>query len=150
MHDVILILSNYQLQIARKFGLDQSLFSRIQDAYIGMEERPNVYSLREQFRMNPAICRFSNEYFYEGKLNSNSIVTDNTFNLKPYNVFSLNFVQSKRNTYNYQNENEAEFVIEILNVIRAYADPMKNSYAIITPYTAQKEQIEVLLRYKVN
>lgn len=134
-------------QEAKKLGFDRSLFTRIQDAYIGSEIKPNVYSLREQFRMHPDICHFSNQYFYKQKLTTNPIAIDYFFRLNPYNVFSLDFLQSIADKYNYHNTEEADFVIEILKVAKEYADPKAYSYGIITPYSAQKEQIVKRLRY---
>lgn len=135
------------LQQAKEQGLDRSLFERIQDAYIGAGSKANVYSLREQFRMHPDICAFSNKYFYDDELETNQFAIDANFPLKPYSVFSLDYVQSNKhgNTKVY-NLDEADFVINVLKTSMKYASPEQYSYGIITPYTGQRDEIGKRLR----
>lgn len=135
------------MQQAKDNGLDRSLFERIQDAYIGVETKPNVYSLREQFRMHPDICSFSNKYFYYDELKTNQSAIDDNFPLNPYTVFSLDFAQSnKHGTTNVYNVDEADFVINVLKTSMKYASPERYSYGIITPYAGQRDEIGKRLR----
>lgn len=133
--------------MAKKHFFDQSLFSRIKDSYIGLDKAPNVYSLREQYRMHPDIVNFPNQYFYKNTLKTHVSAIDTNVKLNAYNVFSLDFTQTKGlNLFNYHNIDEANFVIDVLKVLRKYMDPNKYTYGLITPYAGQKEQIETRLR----
>lgn len=91
--------------------------------------------------MHPDICHFPNQYFYGNKLTTSDAAIDARFPLNAYNVFSLASNRSNSGGFNYQNPDEADFVINIIKTAVKYAKPDKFSYGIITPYSGQRDEI---------
>lgn len=130
------------LQVGRDNNLERSLFTRLQEICADLDHKPNMYSLCQQYRMNPAICHWSNNYFYQQRLVSAQTTNDTTFQLNPYGVFSLDFLQSCNDGINYHNSDEAKFIIDLLRIIVRYAVPKQYSYGIITPYSTQRKELQ--------
>lgn len=128
--------------MGRENNLERSLFTRLQEICADVKNKPNIYSLCRQYRMHPEICHWSNNYFYRSRLVSSSTTTDATFQLNPYGVFSLNFMQSCNDGGNYRNSGEAKFIINLLKIIVGYADPKHYTYGIITPYSTQRNELQ--------
>ncbi len=135
--------------IAKQYNYDQSLFQRLQKAFESTNEFENqVLQLRTQYRMHPDILHWPNAYFYKNRLESVEQATAFPLQLKPYNVFNLNFVQSAHTGQKYiSNVDEAKFVCQLLDFISGKADPKIYSYGIISAYSQQKNDLEKALRY---
>lgn len=132
----------FYLQIGRSHNLERSLFTRLQENCADMEHKPNMYSLREQYRMHPEICRWPNKYFYQNRLISAPNTIDRNFQLNPYGVFSLKCLQSNIDGVHYHNSDEAKFIIDLLKIVIRHANPKYHSYGIITPYSKQRTELQ--------
>ncbi|XP_031633386.1 uncharacterized ATP-dependent helicase C29A10.10c-like isoform X2 [Contarinia nasturtii] len=131
------VLSN----VCRSNSLDRSLFARLYDTFGSSSSRSLItYTMTTQYRMHPEICKFPNT-FYKNRLISAGN-TKEPFDLQPYSVFSLNYLQSNSDMINYYNSEEATFIIDMLKVMVKHADPKKYTYGIITPYAQQRSEIQ--------
>lgn len=135
------------LQVGKDNNLERSLFTRLQEVCTDVVHKPNMYSLRQQYRMHPEICHWSNKYFYENRLISASNTIDPTFKLNPYGVFSLDFRQSCNRGISFHNSEEAKFITALLKIIVRHADPKHNSYGIITPYSTQRKELQTHIKW---
>lgn len=126
--------------------MERSLFSRLYDVMRGNGQFKNSYSITKQYRMHPEICSFPNKYFYGNRLKSEQTLNDTKFALHPYNVFRLSCTQTNNGTFNYYNEEEASFIVDLLKVMVRHVNPTNHSYGIITPYSTQRTIIKNLLR----
>ncbi|XP_053684099.1 uncharacterized protein LOC128734108 isoform X2 [Sabethes cyaneus] len=131
---------------AAEAGLKNSLFSRIQNSFIGTQFE-GVKVLTKQYRMHPEILKWPNEFFYEGKLTSDLQSTKcDEFPFKPYTVFSLEYQQNQtQSEHQIYNDEEIKFVLKLLSEIMKFCE-RHTSIAIITPYTRHKKEIEKDLR----
>ncbi|XP_065075593.1 uncharacterized protein Setx isoform X2 [Ochlerotatus camptorhynchus] len=129
-------------------GLKNSLFSRIQNSFIGTSLE-GVKMLTTQYRMHPEILKWPNEFFYDGKLTSDPRATKcDGFPFKPYTVFSLECQQNQTQMeHQIYNNEEIHFVLKLLTEIMQYCD-RHTSIAIITPYTRHKRECEKFLHAK--
>lgn len=134
------------LQVGRENNLERSLFTRLQEVCTHVNNKPNIYSLCQQYRMHPEICRWSNQYFYHNRLTSAPCTIDPSFQLNPYGVFSLDFLQSCKNGSSFHNSDEAKFIIDLLKIVVRYADPKRYSYGIITPYSTQRRELQTHIK----
>nr|XP_050855849.1 uncharacterized protein LOC127066326 isoform X1 [Vespula vulgaris] len=136
-------------QQAKKFGLDQSLFSRIQNAFQNLKNNP-IIMLTTQYRMAYAISYFPNKYFYGGKL-KNEVENILTFPFHNYRVFNIN---SNQNTDKFSNTNEAEFISNIIlcmmNNITLKKWEFNISIGVLTPYNNQKYLISEKINEKIS
>ncbi|XP_046826319.1 helicase sen1 [Vespa crabro] len=132
-------------QQAKRFGLDQSLFSRVQNAFLKLKNNP-IIMLTTQYRMTYAISYFPNKYFYGGKL-KNEVEHIQAFPMYSYRVFNIN---SNQNNDKFSNTNEAEFISNIIlcimNNFNLHKGKTNISIGILTPYNNQK----YLILEKVN
>lgn len=124
---------------AKKYGLDQSIFSRVQNAF---ELQPNnpIIMLDTQYRMQHDISSWPNKFFYGGKLKT-AVERDDTFPFYPYRILNLNSNQNDNNS----NNEEADFVANIVYCMLTSAN-LDNwesciSCGILTPYNNQKSMI---------
>lgn len=126
-------------------GLKNSLFSRIQNSFIGTNLE-GVKMLTVQYRMHPEILKWPNEFFYEGKLTSDTRATKcDAFPFKPYTVFSLEYQQNHTQMeHQIYNNEEIQFVLKLLTEIIKYCD-RHTSIAVITPYSRHKRECEKYL-----
>nr|XP_029730347.1 uncharacterized ATP-dependent helicase C29A10.10c-like [Aedes albopictus] len=129
-------------------GLKNSLFSRIQNSFIGTNLE-GVKMLTVQYRMHPEILKWPNEYFYDGKLTSDPKATKcDGFPFKPYTIFSLECQQNQTQMeHQIYNNEEIQFVLKLLTEIIQFCD-RHTSIAIITPYTRHKRECEKFLQAK--
>ncbi|XP_055527245.1 uncharacterized protein LOC129719854 isoform X2 [Wyeomyia smithii] len=129
-------------------GLKNSLFSRIENSFIGTDLE-GVKMLTTQYRMHPEILKWPNEYFYEGKLSSDMQSTKcDEFPFRPYTVFSLEYQQNQtQSEHQIYNDDEIQFVLSLLSEIMKFCE-RHTSIAIITPYTRHKREIEKYLHTK--
>ncbi|KAL2713828.1 helicase SEN1 [Vespula squamosa] len=136
-------------QQAKRFGLDQSLFSRIQNAFQRLKNNP-IIMLTTQYRMTYAISYFPNKYFYGGKL-KNEVENILTFPFHNYRVFNIN---SNQNTDKFSNTIEAEFISNIIlcmmNNINLKKWESNISIGVLTPYNNQKYLILEKINEKIS
>lgn len=124
---------------AKKYGLDQSIFSRVQNAFELQQNNP-IIMLDTQYRMQHDISSWPNKFFYGGKLKT-AIERDDTFPFYPYRILNLNSNQNDDNS----NDEEADFVANIIYCMLTFAN-LDNwesyiSCGILTPYNNQKSMI---------
>lgn len=132
---------------AKKYGLDQSIFSRVQNAF---ELQPNnpIIMLDTQYRMQHDISSWPNKFFYGGKLKT-AVERDDTFPFYPYRILNLNSNQNDNNS----NNEEADFVANIVYCMLTSAN-LDNwesciSCGILTPYNNQKSMILTKIHEKI-
>lgn len=140
----------FWLQVGRDNNLERSLFTRLQEICADVDHKPNSYSLCQQYRMHPDICHWSNNYFYHKRLVSAPNMIDTAFQLNPYGVLSLDFLQSCNDGVNYRNSDEAKFITDLLKIIVRYADPKHHSYGIITPYSTQRRELQTHIKWALS
>ena len=105
--------------------------------------------LTQQYRMHPEIMAFSNQYFYQGLLKTDSSILDRPLKFGNSTLFIDTAGCGYEETLNKEtlstfNQDEARFTINQLNkFVISINKPEDYSYAIIAPYKAQVE----LLRY---
>lgn len=127
-------------QRAKKLGLDQSVFSRIQLAFASETSNP-VIMLDTQYRMAYSISYWPNNYFYNGKL-INAYENRLTFPFYPYRVLCHT---SAQNNDRFSNTTEAEFVANMIYAMLIYAkwentnEPI--TLGVLTPYNNQRTVI---------
>ncbi|XP_072750028.1 uncharacterized protein Setx isoform X2 [Anoplolepis gracilipes] len=136
-------------QQAKKLGLDQSIFSRIQNVFISQENNP-IIMLNMQYRMDYSISYWPNKYFYSGKL-KNAVDYGPKFPFYSYRVLNHNFMQNKDK---FSNTIEADFVANIILGMLTYAN-WKNinatiSLGILTPYNNQRTLILNKINEKIS
>lgn len=122
--------------------MERSLFTRLQDIYETIDNKSNVYSFNNQYRMHPIICHWPNIYFYSDRLQTSEAAVDASFKMNPYGVYCLDFSQSNNDHIHYHNLDEVNFVIELLKMMVEYASPKDYSYGIITPYSQQRKKLQ--------
>jgi len=132
-------------QQAKKLGLDQSIFSRMQNIFASESKNP-ILMLDTQYRMDCAISYWPNKYFYDSRLkNASQIITRLPF--CSYIVLNHN---STQNNDKFSNTTEAEFVANIIYVIIAFTKwdniDEKVCIGVLTPYNNQR----TLIRNKIN
>ncbi|KAG5320692.1 SETX helicase, partial [Pseudoatta argentina] len=132
-------------QRAKKLGLDQSVFSRIQNVFASQSNNP-IIMLDMQYRMEYAISYWPNRYFYGGKL-KNATDYRMKFPFHAYRVLDHNFTQ---NYDKFSNTTEAEFVANIIYTMLKCAKWESTSTTItlgvLTPYNNQR----TLVLNKIN
>ncbi|XP_012264614.2 probable helicase senataxin [Athalia rosae] len=137
-------------QKAKQLGLDQSLFARIQIAF-SLQENSPVIMLNMQYRMNPSISYWPNQFFYAGKLRNAHPENEHGLPLRPYRVMDLD---SEQDSDKFTNKNEAAFVANVVWSIISLVDcgvaiPII-SIAIITPYRNQLPVIQAKVDEKLS
>lgn len=143
--------STVMSEIAKQYNYDQSLFQRIQKSFESIEstkESP-VLQLTTQYRMHPDILHWPNQYFYQNRLVSAEKASVTSFELKPYTVFNLDYVQTSHSEQKHiSNVDEAKFVRNLLDFLVTKADPKTYSYGIISAYSQQKNDLAKVLRFQ--
>ncbi|XP_076681204.1 putative helicase senataxin isoform X2 [Andrena cerasifolii] len=125
---------------AKELGLDQSIFSRVQNAF---EFHPNnpIILLDTQYRMAQAIAQFPTNFFYGGRLKNAAPQTKNF----PYHAYRILNLNNKQDTDSFTNTNEAKFVADLYLTMLTAAnlDSWESiSFGILTPYNNQKAAIQ--------
>ncbi|XP_014488421.1 PREDICTED: uncharacterized ATP-dependent helicase C29A10.10c isoform X2 [Dinoponera quadriceps] len=136
-------------QRAKKLGLDQSVFSRMEHAFALQENNP-IITLDTQYRMQYFISYWPNKYFYDNKL-KNSVENRLAFPFHSYRVLNHN---SAQNNDKFSNTNEAEFVSNMIYTMLRYAkwentnDPI--SLGVLTPYNNQRSVMTDKINEKIS
>ncbi|EGI63992.1 Putative helicase senataxin [Acromyrmex echinatior] len=136
-------------QRAKKLGLDQSVFSRIQNVFASQSNNP-IIMLDMQYRMEYAISYWPNRYFYGGKL-KNATDYRMKFPFHAYRVLDHNFTQ---NYDKFSNTTEAEFVANIIYTMLKCAKWESTSTTItlgvLTPYNNQRTLVLNKINEKIS
>ncbi|XP_024885343.1 uncharacterized protein LOC112463276 isoform X1 [Temnothorax curvispinosus] len=136
-------------QRAKKLGLDQSLFSRMQKVF---ESQPNspIIMLDTQYRMDYAISYWPNRYFYGGKL-KNAAECKMKFPFHSYRVLYHDFIQ---NDDKFSNTTEAEFVANIIYTMLMFGKWETTtdtiSLGVLTPYNNQRALVLNKINEKIS
>ncbi|CAG8467844.1 6040_t:CDS:2 [Dentiscutata heterogama] len=145
-------------QIAKDFGLGQSLIERLEKtSYYDFSDTCKYgVKLLINYRTHPSILNFPNETFYEGALqpcdylNTNSLIN---FSYLPKKGSPLMFwkVKGKENKEGQSpslfNAHEAGYVLAVVKqLLEEKVKP--EDIGIISPYVKQREKISKLLKHK--
>ncbi|XP_076178494.1 uncharacterized protein LOC143152358 isoform X1 [Ptiloglossa arizonensis] len=125
---------------AKQFGLDQSIFSRVQNAFEFYPSNP-IIGLDMQYRMQHEICSWPNKFFYGGKLKT-AVARNESFPFQTYRILNIN---ANQNNDNSSNTDEAQFVTNMIASMLIFANFDKwecISIGIITPYNNQKSILQ--------
>ncbi|XP_012270150.1 probable helicase senataxin [Orussus abietinus] len=139
-------------QRAKKLGLDQSLFSRIKDAFHHEKDNP-IIMLDTQYRMAYPIAYWPNKFFYEGKLRNsaeNYITNTEPYPFHSYKVLNLD---SKQDDDKFSNTDEAQFVANLIYTMMIHARLEKInriSIGVITPYNNQRTIVENKINERIT
>ncbi|XP_046745747.1 uncharacterized protein LOC124410993 [Diprion similis] len=138
-------------QRAKRLGLDQSLFSRIQRAQENLKNN-SIIMLDTQYRMDSHISHWPNQFFYGGKL-KNAEVNDGRTVLPfyPYRILNMATTQSHDK---FSNTEEAEFVANLIHSMIDHIDQIKLSnhisIGVITPYKNQQYLVEAKINQRIT
>ncbi|XP_012056659.1 PREDICTED: uncharacterized ATP-dependent helicase C29A10.10c [Atta cephalotes] len=136
-------------QRAKKLGLDQSVFSRIQNVFASQSNNP-IIMLDMQYRMEYAISYWPNRYFYDGKL-KNAADCRMKFPFHAYRVLDHNFTQ---NYDKFSNTTEAEFVANIiytmLKCTKWESTSTTITLGVLTPYNNQRTLVLNKINEKIS
>lgn len=99
----------------------------------------NIFTLQTQYCMHPDIFYFPNKQFYQGHGKNGHVPRDDRLKLNAYNVFDLKFKH-------FVND-EAEFVVGVLNEVLKLADPNEYTYGIMTPNVDVRDKIRKIIRF---
>ncbi|XP_011693066.1 PREDICTED: probable helicase senataxin isoform X2 [Wasmannia auropunctata] len=136
-------------QRAKRKGLDQSLFSRVQNTFASQSNNP-IIMLDTQYRMEDAISYWPNKYFYGGKL-KNAIDCRTKFPFHPYRILYHNFTQ---NDDKFSNTTEAEFVANIIFTMLMFGKWESSidtlSLGVLTPYNNQRTLVLNKINEKIS
>eukprot|EP01083_Nonionella_stella_P201380 736758_1 len=123
---------------------ERSLFERFENA-----GHHSKFMLDTQYRMHPEISRFPSAHFYESKLQDGPNVIHPAYT-KPYHAnpeyapfvfYNVHSVETRKG-YSYRNENEAAFIIQLLEQFCVkYGKDFLRNIGIITPYLEQRNLI---------
>ncbi|XP_060828879.1 uncharacterized protein LOC132914081 [Bombus pascuorum] len=133
---------------AKKYGLDQSIFSRVQNAFDLQPNNP-IITLDTQYRMQPDISSWPNKFFYGCKL-KNAVESNDKFPFHSYRILNLITNQNHDNS----NNEEADFVANIIYCMLNFAN-LDNwqsciSCGILTPYNNQRTMILTKVNAKIS
>ncbi|XP_018362590.1 PREDICTED: probable helicase senataxin [Trachymyrmex cornetzi] len=136
-------------QRAKKLGLDQSVFSRMQNIFTSQLNNP-IIMLDMQYRMEYAISYWPNRYFYDGKL-KNATDYRLQFPFHAYRVLDHNFTQNRDK---FSNTTEAEFVANIIYTMLKCAKWESTNaiitLGILTPYNNQRTLVLNKINEKIS
>ncbi|XP_053985855.1 uncharacterized protein LOC128880140 [Hylaeus volcanicus] len=133
---------------AKKLGLDQSIFSRVQNAFEYCESNP-IIMLDTQYRMPYEISSWPNKFFYGSKLKT-GITRNENFPFHAYRVLNINTSQDNGN---FSNTDEAQFVANMIFSMMSFANLDKwecMTVGILTPYNNQKSIIQEKINGKLS
>lgn len=125
-------------QTAKKFGLCQSLFSRLYKVWNGLPSSP-VYMLTAQHRMHPEIAKFPSKAFYNGQLTTPSFLAIKR-PFKPYAIITHTLTQDSNET----NLGEAKLVVEMASKLLLEPGMKGLTVGLIVPYQRQRSLIQDL------
>ncbi|MFN0047891.1 MAG: IGHMBP2 family helicase [Cytophagales bacterium] len=128
---------------ARKNGLELTLIEK------GLKHLQNVNLLKVQYRMNEQIMGYSNQYFYNGKLEADALVKNHSLEINNENSQAVELIDTagcgfeeklREETRSYFNPEEWQILQRHLENILENAQK-GISIGIISPY---KEQVEFI------
>uniref|UniRef100_A0A1I8N6F5 FHA domain-containing protein n=1 Tax=Musca domestica TaxID=7370 RepID=A0A1I8N6F5_MUSDO len=145
---------------ANELGLGTSMFTRIQNCLDNLPSTASASStsglitkdhiicgLQTQYRMNPEICRWPNQYFYRNELINGRITMEYKTPLMPFSVLNLAYTQNAScSNGKITNNLEAEFVAKLLKALDGFIPNKYNSYGVITPYAHHRTTLEHSIR----
>lgn len=106
-----------------------------------------ICGLKTQYRMNPEICRWPNQYFYRNELINGQITLQYKSPLMPFSVLNLAYTQNDScKDGKITNNSEAEFVAKLLKALDGFIPNKYNSYGVITPYAHHRTTLEHSIR----
>lgn len=131
-------------QTAQGKNLHQSLFERLHHRMaIELQKTDKIHFLGEQYRMHPEIANWPSRHFYQGHLTTfRGMDKERACHFKPYVIFDLKRSKEEggHRTGGMHNPTEALFVRLLLESIESQLKGF--SVGVITPYQAQKQQLE--------
>lgn len=138
-------------QQAAEMGLNQSLFERFYKYFIANDVISPVYMLTKQYRMHPEICKFPSKFFYEGKLETDSLLETRykSCPFVPYLIFNLIDAQEAGNKGDLHNIQEIDFVLQLLKIIVTRVNH-STTIGVITPYQTQRTKIKNALKLNLS
>ncbi|KAI3642410.1 hypothetical protein MP228_011965 [Amoeboaphelidium protococcarum] len=137
---------------AKKYGYDQSLFSRMQIAC-----PQSVHLLNVQYRMHPAISKFPIQMFYDGllqdgpdmlRLSTRKWHADQSF--PPYQFYDVGKSAEEKSGTSLVNKAEANAIMaKFIQLCSSFPDiGFSGLIGIITPYKMQKVYLQNMFRRK--
>ncbi|KAI3647657.1 hypothetical protein MP228_007878 [Amoeboaphelidium protococcarum] len=137
---------------AKKYGYDQSLFSRMQIAC-----PHSVHLLNVQYRMHPDISKFPIQMFYDGllqdgpdmlRLSTRKWHADQSF--PPYQFYDVGKSAEEKSGTSLVNRAEADAIMaKFIQLCSSYPDiGFSGLIGIITPYKMQKVYLQNMFRRK--
>ncbi|CAK1556313.1 unnamed protein product [Leptosia nina] len=131
-------------QRARKHGLDESLFARL-TANTELWEQSPVLLLNQQYRMHPEIADYPNRAFYGGVIQTVPKASVD-LDIPPYGIVGV-YSGDKAQEKSGANDMEACAVSRLAMVLYKMTKSRNLTFAVITPYTANRELIRKYLRH---
>ncbi|XP_052232807.1 uncharacterized protein LOC127845738 isoform X2 [Dreissena polymorpha] len=138
-------------QTALDMKFNMSLFERLDGHFKDKDSSP-VILLDVQYRMDPEIAFFPNQYIYTGRIRNDKCVMDrSTFPLVPYLLF--NILEGKelfsQHSRSMSNQMEAEFVAELCRcIVHSKCKVTEKMIGIIAPYSKQRDEISDKLKHR--
>ncbi|XP_060601702.1 uncharacterized protein LOC132754965 [Ruditapes philippinarum] len=130
-------------QKATENQFNMSLFERLDGHFKGQSINP-VILLNRQYRMDPEIAAFPNNYIYEGKITNDKCVENRSqLPLVPYLLFNVSEGRElfSQGTRSMSNPLEAIFTAELCKFIITNSSVIEKVIGIIAPYAKQKSEI---------
>ena len=128
---------------ARSLGFEKSLMDYMYD------HGHDKILLNVQYRMNPAISAFPNEYFYDGKLLNGELTLKKNlfeFNLPNYQIINLVNTEERlsKKSSSFTNEREVLYLTDFVinNLLGKFPDFDLSRVTIVSPYLGQVRLLE--------
>ncbi|XP_068618185.1 uncharacterized protein Setx isoform X2 [Battus philenor] len=131
-------------QRAKKYGLGESLFSRLTSTTEHWSGGGPVVLLNQQYRMHPDIADYPNRAFYDGRIQTMTMPLGD-LNIPPYTIISIASGDKGQGSSG-ANEMEAWGVARLAAALSSMLRPKNLSLAVITPYSAHRDMVRRNLR----
>ncbi len=129
---------------AKEAGLDVTLFERIEQ----LTGRDRTTMLRTQFRMREEIVKFSNDRYYEGKIETAEVAAKQEI-LDELPAAAFQHVTGRENPRqrngSISNDYEADCLRHLISKYRTEIRDRGWTMAVLTPYQAQREKLRQYL-----
>jgi len=136
-------------ETAIRLNYDQSLFKRFQEA--GHE----VVILKTQYRMHKIISKFISDTFYDGLLEDDINIANNTENelclkspaFQPLTFYDIESEESFENN-SYYNNDQIYAIVKLVEILKNIYPPKEivEKLAVISPYSNQVYKIKEMLK----
>lgn len=114
--------------VAKRMGFERSLMERLET---GTQTKKGIYMLQTQYRMDPQICAWPSQQYYNGRLQAASSIVPNAATnclRQPVAFYDIAQGKEKEVGYSFSNEVEAQYVKEcIVKLLEDTASPSLNS-----------------------